>query len=29
LQEKLPALSARIDHLSRQLNQIELDLLEP
>ena len=29
LQEKLPALNARIDELSRQLNQIELELLEP
>ena len=29
LQEKLPALNARTDELSRQLNQIELELLEP
>jgi prefoldin subunit 5 len=29
LQEKLPALNARIEELSRQLNQIELELLEP
>lgn len=29
LQEKLPALNARIDEISRQLNQIELKLLEP
>lgn len=29
LQEKLPALNARVDELSRQLNQIELKLLEP
>ena len=29
MQEKLPKLNARIDELSRQLNQIELELLEP
>jgi len=29
LQEKLSALNVRIDELSRQLNQIELELLEP
>jgi prefoldin subunit 5 len=29
MQEKLPALNARIDELSRQLSQIELELLEP
>ncbi|MFN6300864.1 MAG: hypothetical protein ACK42H_01595 [Planctomycetota bacterium] len=29
LQEKLPALNTRIDELSRQLNQIELELPEP
>lgn len=29
LQEKLPAINARIDELSRQLNQIELERLEP
>jgi hypothetical protein len=29
LQENLPPLTARIDELSRQLNQIELELLEP
>jgi chromosome segregation ATPase len=29
LQEKLPALTARIEELSRQLNQIELELLKP
>ncbi len=29
LQEKLPSLTARIDELSRQLNQIEIELLEP
>ncbi len=29
LEEKLRTLSARIDELSRQLNQIELELLEP
>ncbi len=29
LQEKLPALNARIDELCSQLNQIELEQLEP
>ena len=29
LQERRPALGARIDELSGQLNQIELELLEP
>jgi len=29
MQEKLPALDARIDELSKQLNQLELELLEP
>jgi prefoldin subunit 5 len=29
LQEKLLSLNARIDELSRQLNQIELELLAP
>ena len=29
IEEKLPALNARIDELSKQLNQLELELLEP
>lgn len=29
LEEKLPPLTARIDELNKQLNQLELELLEP
>ena len=29
MQEKLPALDARIDELTKELNQLELELLEP